>query len=349
MTYWYPGVRQAARLLRERFTATPLLLGGGYAAHLPAHAAATPGVSGIVAARHPTLAWRELARRLALRPPAAEEWREVVPAWDLVPEAPHAALLTSLGCPQRCSYCATPLSFPHWQPRSHASLVTEVELLSRRPPRDLALYDDALLHRSREHFLPLVDRLTRLPGAERLRWHLPNAVTPSALDRPVARALRRLGVQTLWLAVEGFDAEVREGSDEKLTVDQLDASLAALDAERFRPRRLGGYLLAGLPGQAVDEVYASLEAVHARGLRIAVASYSPIPGTPSFARCAAALPALAEEPLWQNNTLWERRLPAVWEPLRRRVRELNSRLARRRPPDAAGAGNASGGEAAASL
>lgn len=48
MTYWYPGVREAASLVKEVFPGTPLVLGGLYAGLLPDHALAQSGADHLI-------------------------------------------------------------------------------------------------------------------------------------------------------------------------------------------------------------------------------------------------------------------------------------------------------------
>jgi hypothetical protein len=329
MTYWYPGLRTAREIIGRWAPEAPVILGGGYAALAGAHARRTPGLHALVTARTPAAALAQLCRHLGEPPPGPREARTWSLAWELCDELPHANVLTSWGCPLTCSYCATPRSWGRWQPRPPGVILRELTALAARPTvADVACVDDALLHRRAEHLLPLADAIERAGcGRERFRWHLPNALHPRWIDRPVAGALRRLGVETLWLGLESLDPRFHARHDGKLGRGDLERALAALAAERCRPRLLGAYLLAGLPGQSDASVLASLEAAHRHGLHVAVASYSPIPGSALFARAAAEDPRLCRDPLWQNNTLREMEAPARWRALRERARALNRRLA----------------------
>ncbi len=73
---------------------------------------------------------------------------------------------------------------------------------------------------------------------------------------------------------------------------------------------LGVYLMAGLPGQRVEEVEESIAYVREAGTKPIVVEYSPIPGTPLFAKAKKVSPLDIEgEPLFQNSSL----LPCLWE------------------------------------
>ena len=48
MTYWYPGIIQTVRFLKERFPGASVVLGGIYATLLPLHAKALEGVDYVI-------------------------------------------------------------------------------------------------------------------------------------------------------------------------------------------------------------------------------------------------------------------------------------------------------------
>ena len=78
----------------------------------------------------------------------------------------------------------------------------------------------------------------------------------------------------------------------------------------FGGSQIGVYILAGLPGQYWEEVEETIRFVAPYGVRIYVAEYSPVPGTPMFEESVklSQFP-IGEEPLLQNNTLF----PLRWK------------------------------------
>ncbi|MFH1143480.1 MAG: B12-binding domain-containing radical SAM protein [Candidatus Eisenbacteria bacterium] len=336
MTYWYPALEETLALLARTHPEAPIILGGGYAALLPHHAAARPGVDAIVSHRLPQQVLPRLCALIGEPPPLPEEIDRLTADWDLCETLPHAAILTSFGCPFRCPYCATSGTFGAWRPRSQEALLAEVRSLASRPGlQHLACYDDALLHRSAEHFLPLVARLAREGwGAPRFRWHFPNALHARWLDRHVAAALRALGTETVWLGVESCDPAFQARTGGKVRMRHVERAVQALESERARPRHLGAYLLAGVPGLRPETVVQSMERLHGLGIHIALAAFSPIPGTPLFGSMVGREPRLILEPLWQNNTLRQMADGNTWERLREYARALNGRLESSSPGDA---------------
>ena len=77
----------------------------------------------------------------------------------------------------------------------------------------------------------------------------------------------------------------------------------------YGSEEIGVYLMAGLPGQRVEEVEESMALVRESGARPLLVEYSPIPGTPMFEKARKMSPFDLNEPLFQNNSL----LPCRWE------------------------------------
>jgi hypothetical protein len=68
---------------------------------------------------------------------------------------------------------------------------------------------------------------------------------------------------------------------------------------------IGVYILFGLPGQDLNNVEQAVRHVRSFGFRPHLAHYTPIPGSPMFEQACKASPyPLAEEPLYQNNSIW---------------------------------------------
>jgi hypothetical protein len=78
----------------------------------------------------------------------------------------------------------------------------------------------------------------------------------------------------------------------------------------YADAEIGVYLMAGLPGQRVEEVEESIAFVEATGAKPILVEYSPIPGTPLFEKAKKMVPFdIENEPLFHNNSI----LPCQWE------------------------------------
>ena len=306
MTYWYPGVRETIEHLRRAFPETPILLGGIYATLLPEHAArlgADRVVSGGDFGEILGIVGEMTGFRPALQPDPdrMDGWPR--PALELQREIPFAPLLTAMGCPFRCAYCASDRLAPRRLRRSPEHILEEIRFWhERHAVRDFVFYDDALLLDAERHALPLLESVMQaeLP----IRFHTPNAVHIREIDGRMAEMLFRSGFHTLRLGLETAAFEERFELDRKVTETEFGRSVAALKRAGFPRERVGAYLLAGLPGQSVAAVERSIRVVREAGITPVPAWYTPIPGTPLWpAAVAASRYDLESDPLLTNNAL----------------------------------------------
>jgi radical SAM superfamily enzyme YgiQ (UPF0313 family) len=306
MTYWYPGVIAAIRLVREYFPDTPVLLGGVYATLCYDHARRCSGADLVITGPGEEVILQHLASLLNLSlPPLNPGDLEALPypALHLASGLNFTPLLTSRGCPFSCDYCASCFLAPRYQQRSPLAVAEELLHWQRSLNlTEVAFYDDALLVNTDTHLLPLLVELARRHA--RFRFHTPNALHARFVTREVAQWLKRARFATLRLGVETA-APGTERLDQKLEAEELEVALSYLQEAGFSQGDIGVYLLIGLPGQEDEEVAASIRRVRELGSTPVMALYSPIPGTKLWPEALAASPYdLENEPLFHNNSLF---------------------------------------------
>jgi radical SAM superfamily enzyme YgiQ (UPF0313 family) len=300
MTYWYPGVGEAICRVRARFGSMPVAIGGVYATLCPDHARRHSGADRVIAGPGIVAALRMADEVTGCRSEPGGytdpcTWPS--PAHELVPR-PYAGLVTSWGCPHQCSYCASHRLQPGFVQRDPPSIVGEIATCVRRGIRDFAFYDDALLLNPEQHLMPVLEEV--LARGLTVRFHTPNGLHAGQIDAELAALMRRAGFTTIRLSLETIDAARQRATGGKVTTQAFQAAVAHLKAAGFGPAELGAYVLAGLPGQSLEEVEATVSFVHQLGVQAKLALFSPIPGTPDGDR---ALPGGAD-PLLHNNTVY---------------------------------------------
>ncbi|MDR2947001.1 MAG: cobalamin-dependent protein [Candidatus Adiutrix sp.] len=300
MTYWYAGVFETIAQLKRRYPKTPVILGGIYALLCPEHAAHS-GADFIVAGSGPELPFTPLPL-------------------DLYEEPQYAVLSASRGCPRRCDYCASALIAPRFQPKPLPDIFADLaRQTAAGPVTDVAFYDDALLWGKEKRFQPLCEHLRE--KYPHLRLHTPNGLSVNELDRPTAEILRQTGFATLRLSLEGVGKTADAAGAHKTSQDNYLRAVENLLAVGYQPDDLETYLLAGLPGQSLEEVEQSIAFVKSAGARPKLGEFSPIPGTKLFQAAAEAHPIILTEPLWHNNTAYAPYLsrhfpPETWRQLK---------------------------------
>jgi hypothetical protein len=309
MTYWYHGVRDAVARCRAHWPGVPIVLGGIYATLCRRHALAHSGADAVLAGDALEALPRWLARAFPknagrIQPPLPdpETWPE--PAFDLCHAHGALPILTSVGCPCRCTYCASRRLAPRYLRRKPESVLREIARHHGRwGTTDFVFYDDALLMDSERFFGPLLDLV--IASGIAVRFHTPNGLHYTKITPGLAGKMRRAGLTTLRLSLESVEppqlsAWKREGEPGRFA----QAVRALLDAG-YERGDIGVYIMAGMPGQKPEEVERAIETVHAAGATPKLNEYSPIPGTEEWPRVLAVSgPEIEEEPLWQNNSLY---------------------------------------------
>ncbi len=335
MTYWYPAVEEGVNHLRRVFPGVPLWLGGIYATLCPDHARETIQPTRLVLGEGiaAVLEWaREHGgdyRSLAQTDPC-----HIRPAWDLVPHLETMALRTSIGCPFRCSVCASHRLGSQYRRRSPDEVLSEMDcwMEQRTELRHVCIYDDAFLLQPAQHARPLLNEWARrFPD---IRLHLPNGIHPRKVDQELADSMAAAHVDTVRLSFETVDPVRQRDMDSKVNGTDLEDALCCLERAGYPRFHIGVYVLMGLADQDLTEVLNSVRFVHDRGAQVQLASFSPIPGTREYEK-AVGMGLLREntDPVLCNNSifpLWSQTLGySVCQEFTSQVKNENRRLVQR--------------------
>jgi len=304
MTYWYPGVQEAIRLVQAHLPGKPVVLGGTYATLCPDHARRRAGADYVLTGPGEEKILPLLERLTGHAVPVLNhENRQPLPAFDLLSHLDYVCVLASRGCPFRCPYCASQFLHPRYRRRPPPEVADELEFWHKRHGvTDVAFYDDALLLDAEQHMLPVLAEVRRRHLA--LRFHTPNALHVQALSAEVCEALFATNFRTLRLGLETADPAQQERLGGKARLETFSWAMTNLIRAGFSPKEIGVYLLCGLPGQKPAEVAHSIRVVQDHGARPYLAEFSPIPGTLLWADAVRSSPFdLKAEPLYHNNSI----------------------------------------------
>jgi len=337
MTYWYPGVQMTIATLRRLFPDTPILLGGIYATLCTEHARKCSGADLVLAGEAESVIDEKLRSmlgldKLGLGPSTSNIFPTLddlpFPAFDLYPRLQCATIMTSRGCPLRCTFCASNIVSGKYRWRSIDSVVTELDWLHRGlGVNEFAFYDDALLTNRDRHFLPLCEKIMQRQIAA--TFHTPNGLQAKFIDATTAKLMWQTGFKTIRLAYESGSVERQRDMSRKVSNESFARAVENLYAAGFGPAELDAYVMMALPDQPLQEILWSMAYVHALGVGIRLAAFSPIPGTVEFAR-AVAHGELAHDadPLLTNNSILPIRLPNVPHETYAKINMLSKELNR---------------------
>lgn len=316
MTYWYPGALDILDIAAELWPDVPRALGGTYATLCTDHARmhANADLLQFGSLEIPAN-WAELWNLMGHPAPSLPANAGLSVALDLYNEPHYAPILGSRGCPFTCEYCASHALYPAFNQGEPGAIYASLRAEYDRGVRDFAFYDDALLINPYRWLWPVLDRI--VSDDLDLRLHTPNAMHIRRLSAEVCQRLRKAGLHTVRLGLETTDFDNRH--DVKLTREEWESGAQNLVEAGYDLDDIGVYILFGLPDQNLANVEEAVRHVRAFGFRPHLAHFTPIPGSPLFHKAAKASPyPIADEPLFQNNSIW----PCVpggfnWEEARR--------------------------------
>ena len=330
MTYWYPGVAETIRRIRNVWPQPPIIVGGIYATLCPDHAAAKLEADQIVVgeaeSRLPAILAGHFGLDVAVKgiDPTGEVFSPhdintyPRPAFDLQSRISYVPLLTARGCPFSCAYCASHVLNPRRQVRQPESVVAEIAYWHNTYGiLDFALYDDAFLLEATTHAMPIMEGIIR--QGLKVRLHTPNALHLRWITRQCAELMWKSGFKTIRLGLETTDFDERNVIDRKVSQDQFQQAVTYLKAAGFNKKQLGAYLLAGLPGQSFALVEDSIAVVKKAGITPIPAYYTPIPHTRLWDQAlAVSRYDLETDPIFTNNAIMPcQKTPFSWDVITR--------------------------------
>jgi radical SAM superfamily enzyme YgiQ (UPF0313 family) len=289
MTYWYPGIREVIEDVRTLQPAAKIVLGGVYATLCTEHAALL-GADIIIQGANLAPLYQLLA---------VEPARETGPGY--IPEESKDAGILKLsdGCPFNCTYCAAPVMWKGFTPRSLDECVEDFRRLVATGAKDIAFYDDALLYRADEMLLPFLDAVSVVTDtASPVRFHTPNALNARFVTPDLARRMAGAGFASFFLGFESGSQAWQSATGGKISAGEFEAAVNYL--REAGASAIFAYILAGHPDAEAQEPENSIRFAHRLGVRVMLSEFSPIPGTADGKKCAPW--ADLAEPLSHNKT-----------------------------------------------
>jgi radical SAM superfamily enzyme YgiQ (UPF0313 family) len=308
MTYWYLGVKRVVELCRQYFPNVPIILGGIYASLLPDHAR-TEIQSDYLIEGPGELKVLELLNNLFNKstnpdslPKQLDEYP--YPAFDLINHPDYMIIMTARGCPYNCTFCAQKLISRPFTQRNSDNVIAEFKYHHHKfNLSDFAFYDDALFINKSSHINIILEKLIekQLP----LRLHSPNGLFANTIDSELADLMFRANFKTVRLSFETCNEERRKDMFSKVSNEGMIHAVNYLTEAGFKASELEAYVLMGLPNQSVEEIIASIIFVNNLGVKVRLASFSPIHGTVEFNRAVEEGFINKDiDPLLTNNSLF---------------------------------------------
>jgi len=312
MTYWYPGVHLAIRLLRERFDKTPILLGGIYATICHKHACSTSNAD---------IIWKGSY--------VDKEYfckSGFYPAYDLLLDKEILPIQLTAGCPFRCTYCASRMFNRKFEMKDPVSLFEEVMYYNREfGTKAFVFYDDALTYKNSEgikRFLRLV-----IASGMQFTFHTPNGLHARFIDEELAELFKKANFKDLRVSLETSNEGIQQFTGGKVNNNDLKLALRNLKEAGFAKKDIGVYILMGASYIDMENTMDDIIFINSLGAKAILASYSPIPGTLDY-KILVKNKIIGQniDPLWHNKTIFSELLMPAYIRKAREIRRFTSNL-----------------------
>lgn len=224
------------------------------------------------------------------------------PAWDLFPIEAYLAhrhgsgvdlgralpVLTSRGCPYRCSFCSSPQMWgTRYVRRDPERVLDEIEFLQRRYRVQNVNINDLTALLTKQWLLELCAAIER--RGLRFTWQLPSGTRSEAIDREAAQRLVAAGCRNFCYAPESGAPTELTRMRKRVVPDRLLHSMrGAVDAGMVTHASI----IIGMPGQSGRELLQTTRFIATMawaGLHtLSVMVFAPYPGSEAYADAVAA-------------------------------------------------------------
>lgn len=205
-----------------------------------------------------------------------ERYTNLQPTVDHVNGQFSFSILTSRGCPYRCTFCSQSIMPQKWRSRSPESVLAEWKhLVNDLGAQEIGILDDsANIKVKRIHTICntlIENKLNHVP------WIFVNGIRANLSDEYTLGLMKRAGCKRTAFGVETGDPRILESVDKRLTLDQVRAAFKA--AKKVGLETIGFFII-GLPGDTEESMNNTIK--FACELDPLVANFSmmtPFPGT----------------------------------------------------------------------
>lgn len=322
MTYWARGVIETIHIIRESRPEIPVIIGGIAAQLMPYYF--KNHIENCITGN---LQSAEISSLLQIKnlpdPSFIRGFR------SLSAPVPHAPVVLSLGCPMRCTYCASSILQPSFRYRSLDIVVKEIEhMIKNFGVRDFAFYDDALLYKPEIVLIPFLKIIIERKYS--VRFHTPNGLHLRFLNESILELMLKAGFTTLRFGYESGDFKYKQDTSGKIDQTELLKKIKLVKDNCSKQQDTGIYVMGGLRDQKPEQMIEEMDFLGSLGIKVKPVFVSPVPGTTLYQYYLKQFPLLSQDPLWHNDSFFITRLPG-WnseavEAVRVKAKMINSRL-----------------------
>ncbi len=326
MTYWYSGVVETIRIIKQLHPGTPVVLGGLYATLCFEHANKHSGADLVIKGHLDEIKLKYIFNKLNIKQDIVNV-DNPYPRYEIEHHPHFLPLLTELGCPYNCTYCANKFINGSFSIINTEKVINTIDYYyHKKGIIDFTFYDDALLYKFEDNLGRILDHIINHNMI--CRFHTPNAIHARFITPYIAKILNRSGFKTIRLGFESCDISTQEQTGNKASMEEMKECIKNLKCAGFKKHQIGVYVMIGLKRQSIKEIKDSIDFIASLGVLVKPVTYSPIPNTIEYQHYEKEFPEIREEPLYHNDSFFlvysGFMSYAELEDIKRYVRKLNS-------------------------
>ena len=186
---------------------------------------------------------------------------------------PFAAVITSRGCPYKCSYCSKPVFGKKFRAQSPERVVAEITHLKKTfGIKEVAFYDDVFtLDKKRAQ--AIADNIIK----QRLEIHWTCESRVNLVDKELLLHMKQSGCYSIAYGIESGSPEILKALDKDIVMEQVEETIRIT---REAGLQTIGYFMIGSPGESPETIRQTIQ--FAKTLKLDFAQFSvttPFPGT----------------------------------------------------------------------
>lgn len=191
-----------------------------------------------------------------------------------------AVIVSSRGCPMKCSYCAVGASSAlRYRRRFVISVLREIGQAVKEHDAGFIDFEDENLTLHKEWFLGLLKGIREEFGASALELRAMNGLFPPSLDEEVICAMKQSGFRTLNLSLGSLSAEQLRRFRRPDVRPALENAIVL--AEKYGLETVC-YIIVGAPGQNAEDSVRDLLYLFQKNVLAGISVWYPAPGSEDY-------------------------------------------------------------------
>lgn len=308
LTYWYYGGLKTIEKIRDIYPNTPIFLGGIYSNLYPEHSRKTFSKYDVKVINGTGIeAVNKINEFFNIKKIDNYYWFDqiLLDYKEYESKIPYAVILSSIGCPYKCTYCSTPTMWKY-RYKSINNIKKEIEkiLNNHSQIKDIVFFDDAFLLR------PDLEEMLIMLEQYDVNYHLPNGIHAHRINQKISDLLKISGFKIIKLGYETSNPDIQKKTGNKVTNLDLINAVNYFKNSGINLDHIGAYIISNLPDQNIEELYQAIDFCLDLGINPNINEFTPIPNTIDYKNLIdEKLIPKNLDPLLLNNTY----IPYWWK------------------------------------